>query len=162
MDQLFTRIRDIMIEHGNGTISRALASQQLLELLYALERDGADLPRSDKSRYVTLIIEHINQLDTRRNWWQRLFSPIQRKSPPLMLSRLDFRGLTLPDFTLQRAILIGCSFDQTNMPRARFLACQLEACSFRVADLQRADFRNSQLIGCSFEDANLTDVRGFM
>jgi uncharacterized protein YjbI with pentapeptide repeats len=165
--EIYIQVKEIILGYKNGIVSRALALQMLLDVLH--EIDGAArnkvISKNDKNRYFILVLQHISLLqrspgaNSLRNKFTRANLLFNSRST-LLVTGIDFSGLTLPELSLSGIVLIACNFDEADMRGAKLNSSQFQGCSFRRADLSEADFRRSTLYGCGFEDANLKNAKG--
>lgn len=164
---LYTSLKQIVSDYSQGIISRALAAQMLLDILHDIDRSAKSgcMSKSDKNRHFVLVIQHLS-LVQRSSGTNALRNRLLRANlllnsrPVLVITGLDFSGLTLPELNLSKVILIACNFDETDMRGAKMIDVQFQGCSFRRADLSDADFRRSTFYGCGFEDASTRNAKG--
>jgi hypothetical protein len=164
---LFQELKQIVADYVKGESSRALAAQMLIDGLFRIDAAAkkGKISKSDKNRHFVLVLQHLSLLlrspgtNSLRNRWGR-GNLILHSRPVLVITGVDFSGLSLPDFNISNAMLIACNFDEANMRGTKIRYCQLQGCSFRRTDLSNADFRRSTLYGCDFEDANTRNAKG--
>lgn len=164
---LYCRMKLIISDYGQRLISRALAAQMLLDILYDIDRSAksGNISKSDKNRHFVLVLQHLSLIQ-RSSGINTILNRLSRANlllnsrPVLVATGLDFSGLALPEINLSKVTLVACSFDETDMRGAKMNDVQFQGCSFRRADLADADFRRSTFYGCGFEDANTKNVKG--
>lgn len=166
---LYSDIKEIVCDYKNGMITRSLATQMLLEFLHDID-DAAknrNISMSDKNRYFVLLLQHLSLLQCSpgtsalRNRLVRA-NLLLNSRPVLVVIGLDFSGLTLPELTLSKMMLIACNFDESDIRGAKLNEVKFQGCSFRRADLSDADFRHSTFYGCGFENANTRNAKGLV
>lgn len=164
---LYVDIKQIISDYKQGLISRALAAQMLLDVLHEIDCAAKEerITKSDKNRHFVLVLQHLslvqrspgaNSVRNRLSRANLLFN----SHPTLVMTGLDFSGLTLPELNLSNLMLIACNFDEADLRGAKVNKAQLQGCSFRRADMSDADFRRSTFYGCGFEDANTRNTKG--
>lgn len=164
---IYQEVGQLTSDYLAGKTTRALGAPMLVAQLCRIDAAAKrrELTKSDKNRLFLLVLQHLSLLqrspgpEALRNYFKR-GSALLNATPALVITGLDFSGLSLPDFEIFNSLLIACNFDETDLRGARFNKCQLQGCSFRRADLSFADFRCSALCGCGFEDANTRNARG--
>lgn len=164
---LYSDIKQIVSDYGHGLASRSLAAQMLLDILHNIDRSAknGNIAKDDKNRHFILVLQHLSlvQRSPGTNTFRNRFSRanfLLNSRPILVITGLDFSGLTLPEFSLSKVTLIACNFDGTDMRGAKMNGVQFQGCSFRRADLSSVDFRGSTFYGCGFEDANTRNAKG--
>jgi uncharacterized protein YjbI with pentapeptide repeats len=166
-DELYSSVKQVSADYLQGVISRAFAAQQLVDALHRVDAaaKSGEFAKSEKNRHFVLLLQHLTVLmhrqttDSLRSRFSRL-SLYLTSQPILVMTGLDFSGLSLPSFEMRNAMLIACNFDGADLRGARIVSCQLQGCSFRRSDVSGADFRRSSLYGCGFEDANTRNAKG--
>lgn len=164
---IYQEVKTITSDYLDGRITRALAAQTLIDHLCRIDAAAKrlELTKSEKNRLFLVALQHLTLFQrspgpkSLRNFFKRE-STLLNATPALVITGLDFSGLSLPDFEICNSLLIACNFDEADLRGARFIECQLQGCSFRRADLSSAGFRYSTLYGCGFEDANTRNAKG--
>lgn len=166
-ENFYSGLKQLISDFEQGTISRALAAHILLDSLHEIDHAArvGGISKIDKNRHFVLLLQHLSLLqrspgiNTLRNKFSRA-NLLLNSRPVLVITGLDFSGLTLPELAISKVILIACNFDETDMRGARLNDVQIQGCSFRRADLSDADFRRSSIYGCGFDDANTRNAKG--
>jgi uncharacterized protein YjbI with pentapeptide repeats len=163
----YQEIKQVTSDYLGGHITRALAEQSLIDHLCRI--DAADkrleLTKSQKNLLVLVAFQHLSLFqgspgpNSLRNFFKR-GSAMLNATSALVITGLDFSGLSLPEFKISNSLLIACNFDESDLRGGQFNKCQLQGCSFRRADLSNANFRDSAVYGCGFEDANTRNTKG--
>ena len=165
--EIYSQVKEVILGYKNGNVSRALASQMLLDVLHEIDRASKNkvISKSDKNRHFILVLQHLSLLQRSpgtNSMWNKFSRTniLFNSRPTLVVTGIDFSGLTFPELSLNGVVLIACNFDEADMRGAKLNGSQFQGCSFRRADLSDADFRRSILYGCGFEDANLRNAKG--
>ncbi len=164
---LYCDLKQIVSDYAGGITSRSLAAQMLLDILHNIDRSAksGSIAKDDKNRHFVLVLQHLSLVQKSpgtNTFWNRLSRAnlLLNSRAVLVITGLDFSGLTLPEFNLSRVMLIACNFDGADMRGVKMNAVQFQGCSFRRADLSSGDFRGSTFYGCGFEDANTRNAKG--
>jgi uncharacterized protein YjbI with pentapeptide repeats len=169
IQNLYQELKKITSDYVSGQATRALAAQMLVDQLCRIDvaAKSSEIAKSDKNRLFVLVLQHLSLVqrspgtNSLRNQLKR-GNLLLNSRPILVITGLDFSGLSLPEFNISNAMLIACNFDEADLRGAKIANCQLQGCSFRRADLSNADFRRSTLYGCGFEDANTRSAKGLV
>lgn len=167
--ELFEYVKGILVDLGRSQISRPLAAQMLLDALHRIDLRAKDnsIGKAEKNRHFVLLSQHLSMLlrspghRSIRNRFQR-GNLLLNSDPYLVVSGIDFSGLSLPNFYLSDTTIVSCTFRGADLRGAKLLRCELQGCSFGRSDLANADFRGSTLYGCEFEDANIRNAKGIV
>lgn len=167
IQDFYQELKQIVSDYVQRQSTRALAAQMLIDALCRVDAaaKAGEITKSDKNRHFVLVLQHLSLVlrspgtNSLRN---RLLhgNLLLNSRPILVITGVDFSGLSLPEFNISNAMLIACNFDEADLRGAKVGGCQLQGCSFRRADLSNADFRRSTLYGCGFEDANTRNTKG--
>lgn len=166
-NDIYQEVRQLTSDYIAGQATRALAAQLFVDQLCRIDAAARreEVTKSEKNRLFLLVLQHLSLLqrspgaNSLRNRLRRANLLLNSRAA-LIITGLDFSGLSLPEFNIAGTLLIACNFDEADLRGARFNKCQLQGCSFRRADLSNANFRYTTLYGCGFEDANTRSARG--
>ncbi len=167
IQNFYQELKQVVADYVQGQSTRVLTAQMLIDALCRI--DGAakagEITKNDKNRHFVLVLQHLSLVlrspgtNSLRNWFLR-GNLLLNSSPILVITEVDFSGLTLPELNISNTMLIACNFDEADLRGAKINGCQLQRCSFERSDLSDADFRRSTLYECWFEDANTRNAKG--